>query len=138
MIEQRDFIPYPTNCVAGTVTDVTRARAAVDALLEAGFVRDDIEILYADDGVHRLDPKGEEHGFLAQFQRTPLRNLAQVEEYKHLMHHVEDLRAGRFVIMVLARKRDKRQAAAHILSAHGAESIGFYGKWAWQGFTAAR
>ena len=137
MTEQRDFIPYPTNCVAGTVADVTSALAAVDALLQAGFVRDDIEILYADDGVHRLDPKGEEHGFLAR----PAESASQLgpgRGVKHLMHHVEDLRAGRFVIMVLARKRDKRQVAAHILSAHGAESIGFYGKWAWQGFTPAR
>ena len=79
---ERDFIPYPTNRIVGTVADVTNARAAIDALLQAGFVREDIDILHADEGVHRLDPTGEDHGFLAQFQRTLLRNLAQVEEHK--------------------------------------------------------
>ena len=33
--------------------------------------------------------------------------------------------------MVLAKKRDKREAAADILGTHGAESIEFYGRWSW-------
>jgi uncharacterized protein (TIGR02246 family) len=49
------------------------------------------------------------------------------------MHHLEDVRAGRFVVMVLAKERSKREVAADILNAHGAEFIGFYGRWAWQG-----
>jgi hypothetical protein len=32
---------------------------------------------------------------------------------------------------VLAKKRDKREAAADILGSHGAEAIEFYGRWAW-------
>jgi hypothetical protein len=44
---------------------------------------------------------------------------------------VDDVRAGRNVIMVLAKKRDEREAAADILGAHGAESLEFYGRWSW-------
>jgi uncharacterized protein (TIGR02246 family) len=134
--EEREFIPYPTNRVVGTIADATNARAAIDGLLQAGFTREDIDILHGEDDVRRLDQTGDEHGFLAQFQRTLLRMAAPVEEHKHLMHHLEDVRAGRFVIMVLAKERNKRDVAADILNAYGAEFIGFYGRWAWQGFMA--
>jgi uncharacterized protein (TIGR02246 family) len=128
-----EFIPYPTNRVVGTVADANDARAAIDALLQAGFDRQDVDILHGDEDIQRLDPSGEQHGFLAQFQRTLLRIAGPAEEYKHLRHHVDDVRAGRFVIMVLAKERDQRMRAADILNAHGAEFIGFYGRWAWQG-----
>ena len=49
------------------------------------------------------------------------------------MHHAEDVRAGRFVIMALAPEREGRTVGADILNAHGAEFVGFYGRWAWQG-----
>jgi uncharacterized protein (TIGR02246 family) len=67
------------------------------------------------------------------FQRTLLRAAAPAEEYKHLTRHVEDVRAGRIVIMVLAPEREQRMLAADILNAHGAEFVGFYGRWAWEG-----
>lgn len=133
--ERRDFIPYPTNRVVGTVADAKDARAAINALLQAGFNREDIDILHGEADVHRLDPTGEEHGFLAQFQRTLIRLAGPAEESKHLRHHVEDVRAGRFVIMILAKERDQRTRAADILNAHGAEFIGFYGRWAWEDLT---
>ena len=110
-----DFIPYPTNRVVGTLADATSAHAAIDALLEAGADRKDIDILHGDEDIQRLDPTGEEHGFLAQFQRTLLRLAGPAEEYTHLRHHVEDIRAGRFVIMVLARDREQRMRAADFL-----------------------
>ena len=37
--------------------------------------------------------------------------------------------------MVLAKERDQRMRAADILNAHGAEFVGFYGRWAWEGLT---
>ena len=80
-------------------------------------------------------PRATQHGFFAQFQRTVLRTATPVEEHKHLMHHLEDVPAGRFVVMVLAKERSRRDVTADILNAHGAEFIGFYGRWAWQGFT---
>jgi uncharacterized protein (TIGR02246 family) len=134
-VTTQDFIPYPTNRVVGTVADAKSAHAAINALLHAGFDRQDIDILHGDEDIHRLDPTGEEHGFLAQFQRTLLRIAGPAEEYQHLRHHVEDIRAGRFVIMVLARERDRRMRAADVLNAHGAEFVGFYGRWSWEGLT---
>jgi uncharacterized protein (TIGR02246 family) len=127
--ERKDFIRYPTNRVVGTVADAAKAKEAIDALLRAGFDRKDIDILHGDDDIRRLDPTGAEHGFLAQFQRTLIRAF-DLEEFKHLTHHVEDVRAGRFVIMVLTKKRALRIMAADILHQYGAEFVGFYGRWA--------
>ena len=131
--ERRDFIHYPTNRVVGTIADAKNAKAAIESLIEAGFAREDIDILHGEEDVRRLDPTGEEHGFLAQFQRTLIRTTKPTEEYRHLMRHVEDVRAGRFVVMVLAEEPEQRVRAADILSDHGAEFIGFYGRWTLKG-----
>jgi hypothetical protein len=132
-----DFISYPTNRVVGTISDAESARSAVEALLQAGIDREDIDVLHGEDDVHRLDPSGAEHGFLAQFQRTLIRLAGPVEEAAHLRHHVEDVRAGRFVIMVLAKDQDRRDLVAGILNAHGAEFMGFYGRGAWSSISGA-
>ena len=126
-----NFISYPTNRVVGTIADAESARSAIEALLQAGVDREDIDILHGEEDLRRLDPSGASHGFLAQFQRTLIRLAGPVEESAHLRHHVEDVRAGRFVIMVLAKGQDKRDLVAGILNAHGAEFMGFYGRWAW-------
>ena len=127
--EPDDFMAYPTNRVVGTIVDPKRAQAAIEALLQVGFARQDINLLHCEEDLHRPKPAGAEHSFLAQFQRTFTRTLG--DEHKHLRHFVDDVRAGRCVIMVLAKKRDKREAAADILGAHGADAIEFYGRWAW-------
>lgn len=133
--DRRDFIAYPTNRVVGTVGDAEQARAAVGALLQAGFDQRDIDVLHGEEDIHRLDPTGDQHGFLAQFQRRLIRTF-ELEEFKHLNHHLEDVRAGRFVIMVLVKRRGHRIVAADILHRYGAEFVGFYGRWAWEDLPA--
>jgi hypothetical protein len=78
---QQEFIPYPTNRVVGTIADAAGAHAAIEALLQAGVDRPDIDILHGEASVDRLDPTGAEHGFLAQFQRTLIRIAGPAEEY---------------------------------------------------------
>jgi hypothetical protein len=127
-----DFIRYPAHRVVGTIVDSKDARAAVERLLSAGFAAADIDIIHEEKDLHRLDPTGAEHGFLAQFQRTLIHIAGPAEEFKHLSRHVDDVRAGRFVIMVLAKERQKRDVAADIVNSHGAAFVGFYGRWAWR------
>jgi len=132
-----DFISYPTNRVVGTIADAKSARSAIEALIQAGVSREDIDVLHGEEDLRRLDPSGAEHGFLAQFQRTLIRLAGPVEEAVHLRRHVEDVRAGRFVVMVLAKDQDRRDLVAGILNAHGAEFMGFYGRWAWSSMSGA-
>lgn len=134
--EPGDFISYPSERVVGTIGDAKSARAAIETLLHQGFQDSDIDILRGEEDVHRLDPTGEEHGFLARFQRALIHVLGPAEESKYLHRHVEDLRAGRFVIMVLAKEPERRTLAAGILNSHGAEFVGYYGTWAWESMDA--
>jgi uncharacterized protein (TIGR02246 family) len=127
--DHKDFIAFPTNRVVGTVSDAGKARAAIDALLRAGFDQEHIDILHGEEDLQRLDLTGAEHGFLAQFHRSLIRTF-ELEEFKHLAHHIEDVRAGRWVIMVLTKRRVLRIMAADILHQYGAEFVGFYGRWA--------
>lgn len=131
--DRRDFVT--TNRVVGTIGDADKARAAVDALLRVGFEQEHIDILHGEEDLRRLDLTGADHGFLAQFQRTLIRKF-ELDEFKHLTHHAEDLRAGRFVITVLTKKRPLRVIAADILHEHGAEFVAFYGRWAWEDLPA--
>jgi hypothetical protein len=126
------FIPYPTNRVVGTIADAKSARNAIDALLRAGIAAEAIDVLHGDEDLHRLDPTGEEHGVLARFQRTLIRFAAVNEEARHLSRHVDDVRAGRFVVMVLPARLEERALIATTLRSHGAVDVGFYGRWAWQ------
>lgn len=127
---RKDFIRYPTNRVVGTIADEGKAREAIEALLRSGFDQEDIDILHGDEDLRRLDPTGAEHGFFAQFQRTMIRNF-ETEDHKHLLHLCEDVRAGRYVIMVLAKRREQRIIAGDILHQYGAEYVAFHGRWAW-------
>jgi hypothetical protein len=131
-----DFIAYPTNRVAGTIDDAAAARRAVEALTAAGFARDAIDVLHGEQDLHRLDPSGGEHGVFAQLQRALIRGAAG-SEIKRLNYHVDDVRAGKSVIMVLAPDGRARAAAANILHAHGAEFVGFYGRWAYEALPSA-
>ena len=78
---KRNFIPYPTNRVVGTIAHAEHAAAAVNALLEAGFDRQSIDVLHGDKDLSRLDPTGAEHGVLERLQRALIRTGAPAEEY---------------------------------------------------------
>lgn len=127
-----DFISYPLNRVAGTIATAIEARRAIDELLAAGVSPDDIDILHGQQDLHRLDPTGAEHGFLSKFQRTLIKTLAPTGEADHLRRHVDDVLAGRVVIMVLAEAPEMRTTVATTLKGHGAVDVGFYGRWMWQ------
>ena len=71
-----DFIAYPTNRVAGTISNLADARRAVDALTAAGFARDAVDVLHGEQDLHRLDPSGAGHGVFAQLQRSLIRAAA--------------------------------------------------------------
>src|SRR3954465_6507026 len=128
-LPDESFIDYPINRVAGTIIDRGDAEAAVEALLQAGIDADDIDVLHGDSGLQRLDPTGAAHGLLARFQRAFIHVAGVNAESAALTHHVSDLRAGRFVIMVRAKAADERQIGAAVLKAHRATRRVGFGRW---------
>ena len=133
---RRDYTPYPTNRVLGIIGDADKAEAAIDALLKAGFDRKDIDILHSEEDLERVDPAGAKDGFLTQFRRTVTRTFSVFEEFRHLTHDLEEVRAGRFAVMVLAKRHAQRILAADVLNRYGAKFVEFYGRWAWEDLSA--
>jgi hypothetical protein len=130
--ERHAFVAYPTNRVVGTLSSDEAARSATEMLRRAGFEPEEIDVLRNEDDLRRLDASGKSRGFLAQLERTLLRASGTVEEFQHARQHIEDIAAGRVVVMVHAPARERRRLAAAILNAHHASFIDFYGRWAWE------
>jgi len=127
--DNSDFISYPTDKVVGIIDDSDDAKAALRDLRAAGFTADDIEVLTGEEGAHRVDVTGEEHGPLARFVRSFQRVLGHYEPV-HVRRHEQELLAGHFGIGVTAKDPDTREKVRKILKSHKGHFINFYGKWA--------
>jgi len=49
----------PTNKVVGIIDDLLNTKAALEDLMTAGFMADEVELLTDDDGARRIDISGE-------------------------------------------------------------------------------
>jgi hypothetical protein len=102
---------------------------ALRDLRAAGFTADDIEVLTGEEGAHRVDVTGEEHGPLARFVRSFQRVLGHYEPV-HVRRHEQELLAGHFGIGVTAKDPATREKVRKILKSHKGHFINFYGEWA--------
>jgi len=102
-----DFILYPTNKVIGIIDDLDDCKAALKDLKASGFTAAEIEVLSGEEGAHRLDPTGEEHGPLARFVRWI--EKAGDMETAHVKRHEQEVLAGHFAIGVNAKEPEARE-----------------------------
>jgi len=105
------------------------AAAAVDALHDAGFPRDDVVVLCGDDAVRRLDPTGRHHGLRGRIVRA----LERVFEAEDLLD--EDaayLRSGGVIVAAPAHTPDERTTATRVLHAHGGTDMRYHGELTWE------
>lgn len=126
-----DFIFYPTNKVVGIIDDPSDCKAALHDLRQAGFKADEIEVLSGEEGAHRIDPTGEEHGALGRFVRWL--DKAGDMEPEHVKRHEQEMLAGHFGIGVSAKEPEAREKVREILKSHNGHFINFYGQWAIEG-----
>ena len=123
------YIAYPTNRVVGTIVDPKHAQAAIEALLQVGFARQDIDILHGEEDLHRPDPTGAEHQLSRPVSTDADPDARRRAQAPATLHRG---RAGGPMRDHGAREETRpAEAAADILGTHGAESIEFYGRWAW-------
>ncbi len=121
-----DFIPYPTNKVVGIIDDVADARAALHDLQEAGFTARQIRVLTGEEGAHRIDPRGDQHGLFAHMLRSIQKKLGDYE-IPHATRHEEEMLAGHFGFGVTVRRKKDRDKALQVLKSHRGHFINFYG-----------
>ena len=95
----------------------------------AGFTADEIEVLTGEEGAHRIDVTGGEHGQLARLVRSFQKLLGNYEP-KHVRRHEQELLAGHFGIGVTAKEPEAREKVREILKSHNGHFINFYGQWA--------
>ncbi|MGH8907999.1 MAG: hypothetical protein ACRD0K_16160 [Egibacteraceae bacterium] len=125
--QNNEFLDYPTNRVLAVIDKPDHVRAAVENLARAGFGADAVDVLCGEEGARRLDVTGEDHGLISRLTRI-LQSFGA--EHERLKRHVEELRAGRFLICVYVGEDEERKGKAHVtLNSAGAHYINYYSEW---------
>lgn len=114
-----------TNHMIGVLDDPDHAEAALRDLRVQEHLRDqDLELLVGDAGEERLDFTGERHGLLARLRRN-VQKLT--DEYEHARRYELELARGHVLIVAAVRYEVQAQRMCHLLRAHGAHFIHYYG-----------
>ena len=124
--QSESFLTYPTNCLVCVIDAAEDARTLVRELNERGYGEDEVRILCSEEGAKRLDPVGEQHGWLAKLYR--LMETAALES-KTMHEYYDELMQGHYVFMVQAKDRDEAEKVWPILQSYGARKTTFYGRW---------
>jgi hypothetical protein len=103
-------------------------RKVLDALSEAGFAREQIEVFVGDEGASKLDLSGEEHGIVVQIMRGLERIFA--DEAEVVQRADQLLRSGGTLVAVFTEGDDaKKNRAAEILKAFNGQGVRYWGNW---------
>lgn len=122
-----EFLEYPTNKIIGVFADWDHARAAIDQLSAGGFTKEQIGVLYGQEGARRLDASGGDHGMLAQISRF-FQGFADMDD-KHTKRHEQELLAGHVLLYVDAADDAAREQTRAVMKGAGGYFINYYGKW---------
>lgn len=100
----------------------------IEDLTRNGFDDDQIEVFVGDEGAHKLDVTGKNHGIVVRL----LRNMEEffTDETDHLARTDETIRQGGFAVEVFTGgDLEKKADAARILKAHDALEVFYWGRW---------
>ena len=131
------FIGYPKDHLLAAFRDPARAAAAAAELAAAGIPTGGITILRGDEGAHRLDGTGVEHGLIARTRRVL--SFTVMDQMPDLAWHERTVRDGGAVLMVRVRGDASKSAAVRIVRRHGTHFANYYGRFStediisWQG-----
>jgi hypothetical protein len=131
--EGTNFLTNPADKVIGIVNTPKELYAAVTELNNAGFQKEQLQVLCGEKGAKRLDTTGEGHGFLARLYRFVETFGA---ESRHLSEYESELLGGHFLLAVDISDEDDRRRVLDIFKAHGGHRVNFYGKWTIEGLAS--
>lgn len=118
------FIGYPTNQLFSIIDNPADAEQALRGLAEVGLA-EDTQLFHGEDGAHRIDASGAQHGPLAQLRR---RRQSISLDGQHAALYEQAVRQGHCVIAVHSTDSERREEARQILKTHGGHFINFYGR----------
>ena len=116
--------PFPTHKVAAALTpDMTAG--VVTALEDAGFARDRIEVVTAEDVSDLAEPIGGSgiRGFLTRFSLSLGDDLDEIDQARR------ELTYGHALILVMVHGMAEQDRAHAVLREHGGHSIRYFGRW---------
>lgn len=98
----------------------------LDALSEAGFAKEKVDVFMGEQGATQLDVSGDMHGDWVRFMRQLWSTIADESEVLHRAEQV--LKSGGSVVAVLTDgESTQRESAAGILSAHQGQEVTYWG-----------
>jgi hypothetical protein len=129
--EGTNFLTYPANKVLGILSTPEELYTAVTELNNAGFKKEQLQVLCGEKGAQRLDTTGERHGFLGRLYRFA-EKFGDMES-KHLSEYKSELLGGHFLLAVDILDDDDRRRVIDTFKAHGGHRVNFFGKWTIEG-----
>jgi hypothetical protein len=119
------FLRYPARKIVGVIDTSHDLDAVLASLGAAGFTPESIQVLSGDEGIRSIDPDGSYHGLLGRLTRII---QAIGAEYEHMHRYEEELRAGRYLVVIsVSDDEAERQQAAAILRERGGHLVDYYG-----------
>jgi hypothetical protein len=106
---------------------------ALQALEDAGFGEDRIDVFTGEEGAEKLDVDGRHHSMWVRFVRSVEDN---VTDDAYLVHRMDSfLRSGGAIVAVYVHgKRKERDQVIEILKNNGGTEPVYYGKWVTETF----
>jgi hypothetical protein len=117
--------PYPLHKVAAAVAR-EETDGVVAALTDAGFGRNHIEVITAEDVPGLDDPIGGAgiRGFLTRF------NLSLGDDLDELEQARQELMYGHALVLVMVHGMAEQDRAHAVLREHGGHAMRYFGRWA--------
>ena len=116
--------PYPLHKVVAAV-DRNQTDAVVAALEDAGFARDRIEVVTAEDVSDLDEPIGGSgiRGFLRRFSLSLGDELDEIEQAR------QELTYGHALVLVMVDGMAEQDRAHAVLREHGGHAMRYFGRW---------
>ncbi len=119
-------LTYPTDHLLAVVDDPSAAEAAVDRLLARGFAPSDVTVLRGPGDAARIDGLGKAGGRLRRLLRIV--QFTTMDQMPDFRLYEAAISAGRTVVAVHVRDRERTLLARDVLAAAGGHFMNRYGR----------
>ena len=120
------YVYQPTKSVTAFFPTGQDLQGMLDALSEAGFAKENVDVFMGAHGAAQMDLPGDTHGAWVQFVRSLESAFADESEVLHRAEIV--LKSGGSVVAVLTDGESaQRESAAGILNAHHGQEVTYWG-----------
>lgn len=126
-----EFTFDPTNKVVGSIDAARDVKDAMLDLTAAGFTAAEVELLTDKEGSRRIALSGEgQEGVMVHVFDSTQKVPAFYDAPVIARRVAQELRAGHYLIGVVAKDGEARERVREILKSHGGHFINFYGRFA--------